>query len=48
MTDAAVDPGLVAQQMQAQVLMIGERTLGTDVLRPAAASAPVPADGEPR
>ncbi|MCK9795885.1 roadblock/LC7 domain-containing protein [Isoptericola sp. 4D.3] len=29
-TDATVDPGLVAQQMQAQVLMIGERTLGTD------------------
>jgi len=36
-TDASVDPGLVAQQMQAQVLMIGERTLGTDVLRPAEA-----------
>ena len=36
-TDAAVDPGLVAQQMQAQVLMIGERTLGTDVLRPSGA-----------
>ena len=29
-TDAGVDPGLVAQQMQAQVLMIGERALGTD------------------
>ncbi|WP_402466349.1 roadblock/LC7 domain-containing protein [Isoptericola aurantiacus] len=29
-TDAGVDPGLVAQQMQAQVLMIGEGTLGTD------------------
>ncbi|GAA4721891.1 roadblock/LC7 domain-containing protein [Isoptericola chiayiensis] len=29
-TDSAVDPGLVAQQMQAQVLMIGERTLGTE------------------
>ncbi|MCA5895210.1 roadblock/LC7 domain-containing protein [Isoptericola sp. NEAU-Y5] len=29
-TDAQVDPGLVAQQMQAQVLMIGERTLRTD------------------
>ncbi|MFE5339643.1 roadblock/LC7 domain-containing protein [Isoptericola sp. NPDC056578] len=42
-TDAAVDPGLVAQQMQAQVLMIGERTLGTDVLRPAATPAGVPA-----
>ena len=32
-TDATVDPGLVAQQMQAQVLMIGERALGTDTLR---------------
>ncbi|ANC29621.1 roadblock/LC7 domain-containing protein [Isoptericola dokdonensis] len=29
-TDTTVDPGLVAQQMQAQVLMIGERTLGTE------------------
>jgi predicted regulator of Ras-like GTPase activity (Roadblock/LC7/MglB family) len=29
-TQAGVDPGLVAQQMQAQVLMIGERTLGTE------------------
>jgi predicted regulator of Ras-like GTPase activity (Roadblock/LC7/MglB family) len=29
-TGSTVDPGLVAQQMQAQVLMIGERTLGTD------------------
>ncbi|WP_418276331.1 roadblock/LC7 domain-containing protein [Isoptericola jiangsuensis] len=28
-TRAGVDPGLVAQQMQAQVLQIGERTLGT-------------------
>jgi predicted regulator of Ras-like GTPase activity (Roadblock/LC7/MglB family) len=31
-TDAAVDPGIVAQQMQAQVLMIGERTLATDAI----------------
>ncbi|WP_425956455.1 roadblock/LC7 domain-containing protein [Xylanimonas sp. McL0601] len=31
-TEAAVDPGLVAQQMQAQVLMIGERTLATDAV----------------
>jgi predicted regulator of Ras-like GTPase activity (Roadblock/LC7/MglB family) len=29
-TEATIDPALVAQQMQAQVLMIGERTLGTD------------------
>jgi predicted regulator of Ras-like GTPase activity (Roadblock/LC7/MglB family) len=29
-TRAGIDPGLVAQQMQAQVLMIGERTLGTE------------------
>lgn len=29
-TGQGIDPGLVAQQMQAQVLMIGERTLGTD------------------
>ena len=28
-TEAVIDPALVAQQMQAQVLMIGERTLGT-------------------
>jgi predicted regulator of Ras-like GTPase activity (Roadblock/LC7/MglB family) len=28
-TETTVDPGLVAQQMQAQVLMIGERTLAT-------------------
>ena len=28
-TEAAIDPSLVAQQMQAQVLLIGERTLGT-------------------
>ena len=31
-TDAAIDPGVVAQQMQAQVLMIGERTLSTDAI----------------
>lgn len=31
-TEATVDPALVAQQMQATVLMIGERTLGTDAL----------------
>ena len=29
-TDTVIDPALIAQQMQAQVLMIGERTLGTD------------------
>lgn len=29
-TDANIDPALVAQQMQAQVLMIGERTLRTE------------------
>ncbi|WP_201846856.1 roadblock/LC7 domain-containing protein [Myceligenerans indicum] len=29
-TESNIDPALVAQQMQAQVLMIGERTLGTD------------------
>jgi predicted regulator of Ras-like GTPase activity (Roadblock/LC7/MglB family) len=29
-TDAVIDPALIAQQMQAQVLMIGERTLGTE------------------
>jgi predicted regulator of Ras-like GTPase activity (Roadblock/LC7/MglB family) len=28
-TEAVIDPALVAQQMQAQVLVIGERTLGT-------------------
>jgi len=28
-TEPAIDPALVAQQMQAQVLVIGERTLGT-------------------
>jgi predicted regulator of Ras-like GTPase activity (Roadblock/LC7/MglB family) len=28
-TEAVIDPALVAQQMQAQVLMIGERTLST-------------------
>lgn len=31
-TETTVDPGLVAQQMQAQVLMIGERTLATDAI----------------
>lgn len=31
-TDATVDPGLVAQQMQAQVLMIGEHALRTDTV----------------
>ncbi|WP_407317126.1 roadblock/LC7 domain-containing protein [Isoptericola halotolerans] len=31
-TDASVDPGLVAQQMQAQVLMIGEHALRTDTV----------------
>lgn len=31
-TEPTVDPALVAQQMQAQVLMIGERTLGTEAL----------------
>ncbi|WP_125776729.1 roadblock/LC7 domain-containing protein [Antribacter gilvus] len=31
-TEATIDPALIAQQMQAQVLMIGERTLGTDAL----------------
>ncbi|MEV0892670.1 roadblock/LC7 domain-containing protein [Promicromonospora sp. MEB111] len=29
-TDTVIDPALIAQQMQAQVLMIGERTLGTE------------------
>lgn len=29
-TESSIDPALVAQQMQAQVLMIGERTLGTE------------------
>jgi predicted regulator of Ras-like GTPase activity (Roadblock/LC7/MglB family) len=29
-TDPVIDPALIAQQMQAQVLMIGERTLGTE------------------
>ena len=29
-TETVIDPALIAQQMQAQVLMIGERTLGTD------------------
>lgn len=28
-TDPAIDPGLLAQQMQAQVLVLGERTLST-------------------
>lgn len=28
-TEPVIDPGLIAQQMQAQVLKIGERTLGT-------------------
>jgi predicted regulator of Ras-like GTPase activity (Roadblock/LC7/MglB family) len=28
-TESVIDPALVAQQMQAQVLMIGERTLST-------------------
>jgi predicted regulator of Ras-like GTPase activity (Roadblock/LC7/MglB family) len=28
-TQGAIDPSLIAQQMQAQVLLIGERTLGT-------------------
>jgi predicted regulator of Ras-like GTPase activity (Roadblock/LC7/MglB family) len=28
-TEAVIDPALIAQQMQAQVLVIGERTLGT-------------------
>jgi predicted regulator of Ras-like GTPase activity (Roadblock/LC7/MglB family) len=28
-TEAMIDPGLIAQQMQAQVLLIGERTLST-------------------
>lgn len=28
-TEAVIDPALVAQQMQAQVLVIGERTLAT-------------------
>lgn len=31
-TEANIDPALVAQQMQAQVLMIGEQTLSTDAL----------------
>ena len=31
-TDTTVDPGIVAQQMQAQVLMIGERTLATEAI----------------
>jgi len=30
-TESVIDPALVAQQMQAQVLMIGERTLSTPV-----------------
>ncbi|MFI6426629.1 MULTISPECIES: roadblock/LC7 domain-containing protein [unclassified Promicromonospora] len=29
-TEAVIDPALIAQQMQAQVLQIGERTLRTD------------------
>lgn len=29
-TESVIDPALIAQQMQAQVLMIGERTLGTE------------------
>lgn len=29
-TEPVIDPALIAQQMQAQVLMIGERTLGTE------------------
>ena len=29
-TETVIDPALIAQQMQAQVLMIGERTLGTE------------------
>jgi len=46
-TDATVDPGLVAQQMQAQVLMIGERTLGTQAApRPPADRPAAPADAE--
>ncbi len=28
-TESVIDPALIAQQMQAQVLMIGERTLST-------------------
>jgi predicted regulator of Ras-like GTPase activity (Roadblock/LC7/MglB family) len=28
-TESAIDPALIAQQMQAQVLLIGERTLST-------------------
>lgn len=28
-TEAAIDPALIAQQMRAQVLLIGERTLST-------------------
>jgi predicted regulator of Ras-like GTPase activity (Roadblock/LC7/MglB family) len=28
-TESMIDPGLIAQQMQAQVLLIGERTLST-------------------
>lgn len=31
-TESTIDPALIAQQMQAQVLMIGERTLGTETL----------------
>ncbi|MCF4122302.1 roadblock/LC7 domain-containing protein [Antribacter sp. KLBMP9083] len=31
-TESTIDPALIAQQMQAQVLMIGERTLGTEQL----------------
>ena len=32
-TDPVIDPALIAQQMQAQVLMIGERTLGTERIK---------------
>lgn len=32
-TEAVIDPGLIAQQMQAQVLKIGEPTLATPVRR---------------
>ena len=28
-TEPVIDPALIAQQMQAQVLLIGERTLST-------------------
>ncbi|GGM26385.1 roadblock/LC7 domain-containing protein [Promicromonospora citrea] len=31
-TESVIDPALIAQQMQAQVLMIGERTLGTEAI----------------